>query len=52
MFTLIKIFLNVGCPSVNEVKAEVKAKQDEKKKNGTEMNLQFEASLLISYRKH
>ena len=32
MFTLMKIFLKVDCQSVNEVKAGVKAKEDDKKK--------------------
>ena len=52
MFTLIKIFLKVDNPSVNEVKAEVKAKDDDKiKRYKNELTIR-EASLFISYRKH
>ena len=40
MFTLMKIFLKVDWPSVNEVKAGVKGKEVNKK-NVTKMNLQF-----------
>ena len=53
VFTLMKIFLKVDWPSVNEVKAGVKAKEDDKKNKTSQKELTIrEASLLISYRKH
>ena len=53
VFTLMKIFFKVDWPSVNEVKAGVKAKEDDKKNKTSQKELTIrEASLLISYRKH
>ena len=52
MFTLMKIFLKVDWPSVNEVKAGVKGKEvDKKKRYQNELTIRV-ASLLISYRSH
>ena len=52
MFTLMKIFLKVDWPSVNEVKPGVKTKEEDKKKRFKKELTIREASLLICYRKH
>ena len=52
VFTLMKIFLKVDWPSVNEVKAGVKAKEDDKKKRYKNELTIRETSLLICYHRH
>ena len=52
MFTLMKIFLKVDWPSINEVKAGVKAKEDDKNKRYKNELTTRKASLLICYHKH